>query len=49
MKKFMFLYKGFVTPSPEIGRAWMELVQPGGRRDGRQRESHDGWHRGDAR
>ena len=24
MKKFMFLYKGFVTPTAEIGRAWME-------------------------
>jgi hypothetical protein len=24
MNKFMFLYKGFVTPTPEIGRAWME-------------------------
>ena len=24
MKKFMFLYKGFVTPTPEIGRSWME-------------------------
>ncbi len=24
MKKFMFLYKGFVTPTPEIGQAWME-------------------------
>jgi hypothetical protein len=24
MKKFIFLYKGFVTPTPEIGRAWME-------------------------
>ena len=24
MKKFMFLYKGFVTPTSEIGQAWME-------------------------
>ena len=24
MNKFMFLYKGFVTPTPEIGRSWME-------------------------
>ena len=24
MKKFMFLYKGFVPPTPEIGRTWME-------------------------
>jgi hypothetical protein len=23
MKKFMFLYKGFKTPTPEIGQAWM--------------------------
>lgn len=23
MKKFMFLYKGYVTPTPEIGDAWM--------------------------
>lgn len=22
MKKFMFLYKGYVTPTPEIGAAW---------------------------
>ena len=24
MKKFLFLYKGFDTPTPEIGRSWME-------------------------
>ena len=24
MNKFMFLYKGFVTPTAEIGRSWME-------------------------
>jgi hypothetical protein len=24
MKKFMFLYKGYVTPTPEIGQAWMD-------------------------
>ena len=24
MNKFMFLHKGFVTPTPEIGRSWME-------------------------
>ena len=24
MNKFMFLYKGFMTPTPEIGRSWME-------------------------
>ena len=24
MNKFMFLYKGFVTPTPEIGRSWMD-------------------------
>ena len=24
MKKFIFLYKGFVTPTPEIGQSWME-------------------------
>jgi hypothetical protein len=24
MKKFLFLYKGFVTPTPEIGRSWTE-------------------------
>jgi hypothetical protein len=24
MNKFIFLYKGFVTPTPEIGRSWME-------------------------
>lgn len=24
MKKFIFLYKGYVTPTPEIGQAWME-------------------------
>jgi hypothetical protein len=24
MKKFLFLYKGYVTPTPEIGKAWMD-------------------------
>jgi hypothetical protein len=24
MKKFLFLYKGYTTPTPEIGKAWME-------------------------
>jgi hypothetical protein len=24
MKKFMFLYKGYMTPTPEIGQAWMD-------------------------
>ena len=24
MKKFLFLYKGFSTPTPEIGRSWVE-------------------------
>jgi hypothetical protein len=24
MKKFVFLYKGFVTPTSEIGQAWMD-------------------------
>lgn len=24
MKKFMFLYKGYVTPTQEIGREWMQ-------------------------
>ena len=24
MKKFIFLYKGYVTPTPEIGQAWMD-------------------------
>lgn len=24
MKKFLFLYKGFVTPTPVIGKAWMD-------------------------
>ena len=23
MKKFLFLYKGYTTPTPEIGQAWM--------------------------
>ena len=23
MKKFLFLYKGYMTPTPEIGKAWM--------------------------
>ena len=31
MNKFMFLYKGFVPPTPEIGRSWMEwFSQVGG-------------------
>ena len=24
MKKFLFLYKGYKTPTPEIGQAWMD-------------------------
>ena len=24
MKKFLFLYKGYITPTPEIGKAWMD-------------------------
>ena len=24
MKKFLFLYKGYMTPTPEIGKAWMD-------------------------
>ncbi len=24
MKKFLFLYKGYTTPTPEIGKAWMD-------------------------
>lgn len=24
MKKFMFLYKGYMAPTPEIGQAWMD-------------------------
>ncbi len=24
MKKFLFLYKGYMTPTPEIGQAWMD-------------------------
>ena len=24
MKKFMFLYRGYITPTPEIGQAWMD-------------------------
>lgn len=24
MKKVLFLYKGYVTPTPEIGKAWMD-------------------------
>ena len=27
MKKFMFLYKGFKTPTPEIGQAWMKWFE----------------------
>lgn len=24
MKKFLFLYKGYTTPTPEMGKAWMD-------------------------
>jgi hypothetical protein len=24
MKKFLFLYKGYMTPTAEIGKAWMD-------------------------
>jgi hypothetical protein len=24
VNKFLFLYKGYMTPTPEIGRAWMD-------------------------
>lgn len=27
MKKFMFLYKGFMTPTAEIGQAWMKWFE----------------------
>jgi hypothetical protein len=27
MKKFMFLYKGFKTPTQEIGQAWMKWFE----------------------
>lgn len=27
MKKFIFLYKGFETPTPEIGQAWMKWFE----------------------
>ncbi len=27
MKKFMFLYKGFMQPTPEIGKAWMDWFE----------------------
>ena len=27
MSSFLFLYKGHVTPTPEIGRAWMEWFE----------------------
>ena len=27
MSTFLFLYKGYVTPTPEIGRAWMEWFE----------------------
>lgn len=27
MKKFIFLYKGFETPTPEIGKAWMDWFE----------------------
>lgn len=32
MKKFIFLYKGYVTPTPEIGQAWMEWFSSVGAR-----------------
>lgn len=27
MKKFIFLYKGFEQPTPEIGKAWMDWFE----------------------
>lgn len=27
MKKFIFLYKGYVTPTKEIGQAWMKWFE----------------------
>jgi hypothetical protein len=27
MKKFIFLYKGFMQPTPEIGQAWMKWFE----------------------
>lgn len=27
MKKFLFLYKGYTTPNPEIGTAWMDWFE----------------------
>jgi hypothetical protein len=27
MKKFIFLYKGFMQPTPEIGKAWMKWFE----------------------
>lgn len=27
MKKFIFLYKGFMQPTPEIGKAWMDWFE----------------------
>jgi hypothetical protein len=27
MRKFIFLYKGFVTPTQEIGKAWMDWFE----------------------
>lgn len=27
MKKFMFLYKGYMTPTAEIGQAWMKWFE----------------------
>jgi DNA-binding XRE family transcriptional regulator len=27
MKKFIFLYKGFTQPTPEIGQAWMKWFE----------------------
>ncbi|MBM6399672.1 hypothetical protein [Phycicoccus sonneratiae] len=32
MSTFLFLYRGYVTPTPEIGRAWMEWFESVGDR-----------------
>ena len=32
MNKYMFLFKGYVTPTPEIGRAWTEWFESVGDR-----------------
>ena len=32
MSKFLFLYKGFVPPTPQIGQAWMDWFQAVGDR-----------------